>query len=80
MSHISSTSTPTSAAMMVSGSDDWAQARSKRALRLVGIRFNRATRVASRACRCSISRPVESAPAFTATRHELAASSSAFTH
>ena len=66
--------------MIVSGNDDCAHARSNRALKLAGIRFSRAVRVASSACRCSISRPVESAPALTATRQELAASISAFTH
>lgn len=72
--------TPISAATTASGNDDCAHARSNRALKLVGIRSSSAPRVASSARRCSMSRPVESAPAFTATRQELAASISAFTH
>ena len=68
MSQISSGPTPTNAAMTVSGSDACAHARSKRALRLVGIRFKRSLRVSSRARRCCIRRSFESAPAFTATR------------
>ena len=80
MSHTSSPLTPSSAAMIGSGSDDSAHARSNRALRLVGMRFSRSARVCSSSVRCSINRAVESAPALTATRQELAASISAFTH
>ncbi len=80
MSHISAAVTPISAAITGSGSDDSAQARSNRALRLIGIRSMSAPRVVSNACRCRISRPADAASALTTIRQELAASISAFTH
>lgn len=80
ISHISSVLTPISAAMTASGSGDCAHARSNRALKLVDIRSSSVLRMASSDCRCCISRSLDSEPALTATRQELAASISAFTH
>lgn len=80
MSHISSALTPSNAAITGSGSDDRAHASSNRAGRLLGIRCSRSLRIASSACRCAMSLAACSAPALTATRQELAASSSALTH
>ncbi len=81
MSHISSLLTPSSAAMIGSGSDDCAHARVESRAQAGRHPLQQvAARLPPVRVRCSISRPVESAPALTATRQELAASISAFTH
>ena len=80
MFHISSAVTPSSAVIIASGSPLRWHARSKRAPMLPGMRASRPVRMFSRVLRWVISLAVDSAPALTATRHELAASISAFTH